>query len=416
MKISLENVAIVKKAEIEMNGITVAAGLNGTGKTTVGKAIYATINAYKSLPRRIIESKRRSIWQALILALRNNSQLAEEWSFFDVAQEFMSNLTDDMLLKWKKDSGGELLRKDIYFWFERKKEIHPEEIESIYEQVFKVLRRSDKVEILFLVESYYRDVFERQINHFNSEQPANLCLSFENQDLKAVFVDNILDSCGYGHAFEKKAVYIESHNILDVYRTYKRDEVKSTVASKDLFGYLDKDGNSNPTFEEYTNEKEVKKIIDVIINEVTHGTLNVDAANDLLFYDTKLDHSIQVSNLSAGLKIFVVIQKLLENGTFQKGDILLIDEPEVNLHPEWQVLLAEILVLLHKELGVVLYINTHSPYFIRAIEVKMAENEIADKGKFYLLETEDGGLCRSRDVTGNTEEIYSLLYKPLESM
>lgn len=416
MKISLENVAIVKKSEIELKGITVAAGLNGTGKTTVGKSIYATINAYKSLPRRIIESKRRSIWQALILELRNNSQLAETWSFFDVAQEFMSNLTDDMLLKWKKDFQGELLYKDLCFWFKKKEEIHQEEIESIYKRISSVLQRPDKVEILFLVESYYRDVFERQINCVNSDEQASVRLSFGNQDLEAVFVDNHLDVCGYDHAFEKKAVYIESHNILDMYRTYKLDEVKSTVASKDLFQYLDKDDNSDLTFEEYANEKEVKRIIDVIINEVTHGTLNVDSTDDVLFYDRKLDHSIQVSNLSAGLKIFVVIQKLLENGTFQKGDILLIDEPEVNLHPEWQVLFAEILVLLHKELGVVLYINTHSPYFIRAIEVQMAEKEIADKGKFYLFETDNDGLCRSRDVTESTEEIYSLLYKPLESM
>lgn len=32
MKIVIENIALIKKAEVELNGITVVAGLNKTGK------------------------------------------------------------------------------------------------------------------------------------------------------------------------------------------------------------------------------------------------------------------------------------------------------------------------------------------------------------------------------------------------
>lgn len=56
MKISLEHVAILKKADIEINGITVTAGLNGTGKTTVGKSVYAMLNAFKGLPEKILNA------------------------------------------------------------------------------------------------------------------------------------------------------------------------------------------------------------------------------------------------------------------------------------------------------------------------------------------------------------------------
>ena len=98
------------------------------------------------------------------------------------------------------------------------------------------------------------------------------------------------------------------------------------------------------------------------------------------------------------------------------GDILLIDEPEVNLHPEWQIVLAEVLVLLRKELGIVLYINSHSPYFIRAIEVKMAGNGMTLEGKFYLTVPDEDNLYHVEDVSQNTERIYELLYKPLEEL
>lgn len=114
--------------------------------------------------------------------------------------------------------------------------------------------------------------------------------------------------------------------------------------------------------------------------------------------------------------MFVVIQTLLENGCLKSGDILLIDEPEVNLHLEWQIVLAEVLVLLRKELGIVLYIYSHSPYFIRAIEVKMAGSEMTLDGKFYLTVLDEDNLYHTEDVSQNTERIYELLYKPLEKL
>ena len=61
-----------------------------------------------------------------------------------------------------------------------------------------------------------------------------------------------------------------------------------------------------------------------------------------------------------------------------------MDEPEVHLHPEWQVKLAEILVLLVKELNVNLFINSHSPQFIEAIEVYSIKYGLRNETNFYL--------------------------------
>ena len=44
MKISLNNISKVKKADIEIKGITVIAGENNTGKSTVGKALWSIFN------------------------------------------------------------------------------------------------------------------------------------------------------------------------------------------------------------------------------------------------------------------------------------------------------------------------------------------------------------------------------------
>ena len=46
-----------------------------------------------------------------------------------------------------------------------------------------------------------------------------------------------------------------------------------------------------------------------------------------------------------------------------RGDVLVIDEPEMNAHPEAQLMIAELLgILVNKGINVV--ITTHSPYIV----------------------------------------------------
>ncbi len=214
------------------------------------------------------------------------------------------------------------------------------------------------------------------------------------------------------------AFYIESRNIIDEYNQFYLEK-GLTIASKNLLGALtggEKEMQDDLTVEEYERMNVVKKIVSSIINEVTHGRLKGDNFSNIMFYDEKTSSNVEIANVSAGIKIFVVIQRLLENGSLKAGDVLLIDEPEVNLHPEWQIVFAEILVRLYKELGIIIYLNSHSPYFIRAIEIKLAENDIGDKGRFYLTHEAGNDLYEVNDVTDNKEAIYELLYKPLEDL
>ncbi|ECH5755369.1 AAA family ATPase, partial [Campylobacter coli] len=50
----------------------------------------------------------------------------------------------------------------------------------------------------------------------------------------------------------------------------------------------------------------------------------------------------------------------------QKGDILMIDEPELNLHPKNQILLARLFTLLANA-GIKIFITTHSDYVVREL-------------------------------------------------
>ncbi|MDM8546452.1 ATP-binding protein, partial [Candidatus Venteria ishoeyi] len=43
IRLTLHNIKIIKDASIEFSGLTVIAGKNDTGKTTIGKYLYKTI-------------------------------------------------------------------------------------------------------------------------------------------------------------------------------------------------------------------------------------------------------------------------------------------------------------------------------------------------------------------------------------
>ena len=53
MKLTLKNIGKVGKASVEINGITVIAGENNTGKSTVGRALFSVFNSFCNVQSQI---------------------------------------------------------------------------------------------------------------------------------------------------------------------------------------------------------------------------------------------------------------------------------------------------------------------------------------------------------------------------
>ena len=106
---------------------------------------------------------------------------------------------------------------------------------------------------------------------------------------------------------------------------------------------------------------------------------------------------------------------LLTSGVIERNGTIILDEPEIHLHPEWQLLFAELIVLIQKEFGVHVLLNTHSPYFLRAIQVYSAKYESADTCKYYLSEVFEDQ-ANITDVTDNIDKIYAKLSRPLQRL
>lgn len=100
-----------------------------------------------------------------------------------------------------------------------------------------------------------------------------------------------------------------------------------------------------------------------IVNDIIPGKIASKGGKWTLSSDY-LDNPVDFYNLSAGLKSFVVLKMLIEKGILKEKDVLILDEPEIHLHPDWQLKYAEIIVLLQKMFDLNIVVTTHSRDFL----------------------------------------------------
>ena len=88
-----------------------------------------------------------------------------------------------------------------------------------------------------------------------------------------------------------------------------------------------------------------------------------------------------------------------------------MDEPEIHLHPEWQLVYAELIVLLQKTFELSIVVTTHSSHFLEAIEYYSKKYGLLDKCKYYMANLEDG-LAVFEDVTLSLDKVYKKMITP----
>ena len=227
----------------------------------------------------------------------------------------------------------------------------------------------------------------------------------ENNDYACVYGDDfeyVIDFKNF--KFENKGLYdlskvfyFDSFSLFDNKSggTYFLEHVKSLEAALEINGSVDRD------------DLEVEKLI----KEILGGEIRKE--NGELFFVKENGFKSHMKNTSSGVKQVAIIQTLLNNNELEPNSFLIMDEPEVNLHPEWQIKFAKILVLLVKELDLSIYIASHSPFFIEAIELYSQYYDLIDDSYFYLTQKAEGYQYDIVSVdSNNLEEIYRNLGEP----
>ena len=224
-------------------------------------------------------------------------------------------------------------------------------------------------------------------------------------NFKIVIENNeILDVQNY-FLINKETMYIDNPFILDSYDF--EDENHQTHLATNVFSE-----NENSVISEIKVKKKLNNIYQKL-NSVLSGEI-LENKNSKFVY-RKNGEDIDLKNLSTGLKTFAIIKMLLQNGTLEENGTIILDEPEIHLHPEWQLKFAELIVLLQKEFSMHILLTTHSPYFVSAIEVFSEKYKIDDKCKYYVAENK-GNSGVIKDITGNTNIIFKKMARPFQDL
>ncbi len=163
---------------------------------------------------------------------------------------------------------------------------------------------------------------------------------------------------------------------------------------------------------ELLKEQKAEKILSLMTNAGI-GEMQRKEDNSWVYAARNLKKPIGIENISSGTKAFLTLKYLIMNDQIDKKGVFVFDEPEVHLHPKWQELYAEIIILLQKTYDLTILVSTHSTDFVSFLEYYTRKYDRAKYCHYYLMNDDDSGLyATAEDVTENIDKIYKELGMP----
>ena len=254
----------------------------------------------------------------------------------------------------------------------------------------------------------FQSEFNGKINNIHDDTSiAEIILEIKDYTTSYKIQSNRVTEITNNLSLELQAVYVDNlyslDNVMDVSHKRLFEKGHRTALIDSFFNFYD-----NNITSEILKENRLKKIFS-IIDDIAKGYIIFDSISGIKYRESETDgieKALSFSNISDGLKTFILLK---DNGT------IIFDEPEIHLHPEWQIKLAELIVLIQKEYGMHIVLTTHSPYFLYALEVFSTKYGISEKTNYYYTQRKQGKIT-VENIGKNLEIIYSVLNKPFQTI
>lgn len=407
LNLEIKDFGVINHANIELNKITIVGGVNDSGKSTVCRLLYCFLKSN-------FLSQKEAVMKVLV----------EEFNtiFTNPPQDF--TVDDDfeyMINEYKKT-------KDRVNNFPNGK-LKTQNVDSLinllklFESMSSDSSSDNKIFSIIANELIYKEGLIR-LNGY-SELYSQSFKSMVNIDVPAneegVFysVPKNLSKCKTNGDISSSpnVYYIDCFSILNIFNHRFSDLNLRKVDNIGLINHIDslindiyELGNMGQAF---TRDQSYSKIVDEVngiirkIHELIPGYFQPTFfINDFAFEKDGLLYPTY--NTSSGIKQIGIIELLIEKEKIMPGSFLIIDEPEVNLHPDWQFKFAEILVLLAKDMDINIYINSHSPMFIEAMDAFIEYYDMENDVNYYLTNKSDENKEKYDFNKINSNELYKI--------
>lgn len=412
-----EKFRAINKADIWLDGITVVSGINGCGKSTISKLLYQTYK-YSIQYNRLITSD-------------VNEKLKP---YYDVLNQLYT-----IILIHKRQSPPFGTRRWRYLKNLERSEEYLHEVEELCHNFLEEERRTiEEYDDSLMTERTWRIIWSSLDNEGDKDLASNFdrlyaqmsaiikeaqLLSQERPSsiLKNKIASSLrnelpstIEVSEYGDPFiglNAKSValphYIQHVLYLDTPMMYGIDAYNCPENWDELNTYL-----KEPLSGNYGGI-----IRDTIQKEILHGEAIYDdeSIDDDITFKREDGKVFSLFDCATGVKSFSILQLLYKNGYLKKDTLLIVDEPEAHLHPQWIVEYARLILLLHKEIGVKFFIASHSTDMVGALKEIAPTLDVKDLN-FYVAEEAGDYTYNYRYLADDVEAIFASFNKSYEKL
>lgn len=418
-ELTIKDFRSVKSAEIELNGITVVSGINGCGKSTISKVLYYALKCTND-------------FEELVLS-ELNEQLQ---SFYDVLQQLDFYIYKESrrrtLYPNSKNWGHrmhiysveqiplfmnyvKLICKTFEDFFSKGVQKTPLRLNYMLLDVLKNAKEEDNIgTLLEKMRKQIGDILQKSEQNLQTRPSFLLkkkifeefkCFpKFSLSEYGETVIDQKIQSIPYLHNI-KKVLYIDTPMAIGL----------------DISNNLPIHWNDlNTKMREPAHRGYSRKINAFIKDRIIKGDSYYDDKDFMpsLKFKSSDGFIFDLTECATGIKSFSAIQILLKNRFLDKETLLILDEPEAHLHPQWIVEYARLLVLLNKIIGVKLFIASHSTDMVSSLRYIAEKEEMLNRIVFYMAENDqtDALYFRFKKMGIDIEPIFHSFNKSLDKL
>ena len=406
MEFHVENFGKVRQADVRLDGITVITGENGSGKSTISRVLTAWCSFLRQIDKWIGKARVNGIYEKLDSIL-SKYDLRHEPSFYMVRRAKKHKMLLDRAF-WSDDEAvmNWLISNLVPVKWELYDRVRQDEVGimkrarlDIAAAARQIIDESDDKYEQYILEAFWQRAFDGHPGSMlDPSATTRICLISDRTikrevallDGKVVSYSNIRGNN------VTPSFYVEPRHLLDV-----------CVGSSDMM-WMSQDANrygndsaqdwvgilyEEPQYDIFSLDKaqaqeKINQTLESIV-KIIHGRIKKDGRT-IKFWDVDVGGNVSINNIASGAKTMAALIRGLGNGRIKPGDLVVIDEPESNLHPEWQVEFAQFLVLLNAKFDFKMLLNTHSPFFLKAIRTYSDLWGIGEKCAYYNMEKQGG--------------------------